>query len=292
MLMFMEQLNNGLALGSIYALTAIGFTMVYGIIRLINFAHGDIYMMGAYFALLGITVLKLPIFLAFLFGMACACILGFLISRLAYKPVFKAPKINLFLCAIGASIFLENTAMLVFGPETQSFPEVIKNSTYSFMGLKVTTLQLIIFSTAIVLMVILTYIVKYTKLGRAMRCTSQDMDAARLMGINTDRIVYFTFVLGSSLGSAAGILVGMYYRAVYPMMGFMPGLKAFVSAVIGGIGSIPGAMLGGMIMGVSESLGAAYISSGYRDAIAFIILIIILLFKPSGLLGKETGDKI
>ncbi|WP_330638434.1 branched-chain amino acid ABC transporter permease [Anaeropeptidivorans aminofermentans] len=290
--MFMEQLNNGLALGSIYALTAIGFTMVYGIIRLINFAHGDIYMMGAYFALLGITVLKLPIFLAFLFGMACACILGFLISRLAYKPVFKAPKINLFLCAIGASIFLENTAMLVFGPETQSFPEVIKNSTYSFMGLKVTTLQLIIFSTAIVLMVILTYIVKYTKLGRAMRCTSQDMDAARLMGINTDRIVYFTFVLGSSLGSAAGILVGMYYRAVYPMMGFMPGLKAFVSAVIGGIGSIPGAMLGGMIMGVSESLGAAYISSGYRDAIAFIILIIILLFKPSGLLGKETGDKI
>lgn len=290
--MFMEQLNNGLALGSIYALTAIGFTMVYGIIRLINFAHGDIYMMGAYFALLGITVLKLPIFLAFLFGMACACILGFLISRLAYKPVFKAPKINLFLCAIGASIFLENTAMLVFGPETQSFPEVIKNSTYSFMGLKVTTLQLIIFITAIVLMVILTYIVKYTKLGRAMRCTSQDMDAARLMGINTDRIVYFTFVLGSSLGSAAGILVGMYYRAVYPMMGFMPGLKAFVSAVIGGIGSIPGAMLGGMIMGVSESLGAAYISSGYRDAIAFIILIIILLFKPSGLLGKETGDKI
>lgn len=290
--MFMEQLNNGLALGSIYALTAIGFTMVYGIIRLINFAHGDIYMMGAYFALLGITVLKLPIFLAFLFGMACACILGFLISRLAYKPVFKAPKINLFLCAIGASIFLENTAMLVFGPETQSFPEVIKNSTYSFMGLKVTTLQLIIFSTAIVLMVILTYIVKYTKLGRAMRCTSQDMDAARLMGINTDRIVYFTFILGSSLGSAAGILVGMYYRAVYPMMGFMPGLKAFVSAVIGGIGSIPGAMLGGMIMGVSESLGAAYISSGYRDAIAFIILIIILLFKPSGLLGKETGDKI
>ena len=290
--MFMEQLNNGLALGSIYALTAIGFTMVYGIIRLINFAHGDIYMMGAYFALLGITVLKLPIFLAFLFGMTCACILGFLISRLAYKPVFKAPKINLFLCAIGASIFLENTAMLVFGPETQSFPEVIKNSTYSFMGLKVTTLQLIIFSTAIVLMVILTYIVKYTKLGRAMRCTSQDMDAARLMGINTDRIVYFTFILGSSLGSAAGILVGMYYRAVYPMMGFMPGLKAFVSAVIGGIGSIPGAMLGGMIMGVSESLGAAYISSGYRDAIAFIILIIILLFKPSGLLGKETGDKI
>lgn len=290
--MFMEQLNNGLALGSIYALTAIGFTMVYGIIRLINFAHGDIYMMGAYFALLGITVLKLPIVLAFLFGMACACILGFLISRLAYKPVFKAPKINLFLCAIGASIFLENTAMLVFGPETRSFPEVIKNTTYSFMGLKVTTLQLIIFITAIVLMVILTYIVKYTKLGRAMRCTSQDMDAARLMGINTDRIVYFTFVLGSSLGSAAGILVGMYYRAVYPMMGFMPGLKAFVSAVIGGIGSIPGAMLGGMIMGVSESLGAAYISSGYRDAIAFIILIIILLFKPSGLLGKETGDKI
>lgn len=289
--MFMEQLSNGLALGSIYALTAIGFTMVYGIIRLINFAHGDIYMMGAYFSLIAITKLNMPIFFAFLFGMAIASVLGFAVSRLAYKPVFNSPKINLFLCAIGTSIFLENFSMLIFGPETQSFPEVIANKSYSFLGLKVNTLQLIIFITAIVLMVSLTYIVQKTKLGRAMRCTSQDMDAARLMGINTDRIVYFTFVIGSALGSAAGILVGMYYRAVYPMMGFMPGLKAFVSAVIGGIGSIPGALLGGMIMGVSESFGAA-ISSGYRDAIAFVILIVILLVKPSGLLGKEHGDKI
>jgi len=290
--MFMEHVSNGLALGSIYGLTAIGFTMVYGIISLINFAHGDVYMMGAFFALVALNALGLPLWAAFIFGMACASGLGLAIARFAYRPVFSAPRINLFLCAIGTAIFLENFAMLIFGPQTQSFPQMVSNETYSFLGLRFSTLQLIILGTSLVLVAILTYIVKYTRLGRAMRCTSQDMDAAKLMGINTDRIIYFTFVLGSSLGAAAGILVGMYYRAVYPMMGFIPGLKAFVAAVIGGIGSLPGALLGGMIMGVSESLGAAYISSGYRDAIAFIILIFILLIKPSGLLGSKSREKV
>ena len=290
--MFMEHVSNGLALGSIYGLTAIGFTMVYGIISLINFAHGDVYMMGAFFALVALNVLGLPLWAAFIFGMACASGLGLLIARFAYRPVFSAPRINLFLCAIGTAIFLENFAMLIFGPQTQSFPQIVSNESYSFLGLRFSTLQLIILGTSLVLVAILTYIVKYTRLGRAMRCTSQDMDAAKLMGINTDRIIYFTFMLGSSLGAAAGILVGMYYRAVYPMMGFIPGLKAFVAAVIGGIGSLPGALLGGMIMGISESLGAAYISSGYRDAIAFIILILILLIKPSGLLGSKTREKV
>jgi len=290
--MFMEQLSNGIALGSIYALTAIGFTMVYGIIRLINFAHGDIYMIGAFFALTGVTLLKMPLIVAFLFGMVCSSLIGILIAKFAYSPVFKAPRINLFLSAIGIAIFLENFAMLVWGPETQSFPDLITNKIYNILGFRVSTLQLIILGTTIVLVAILTYVVQYTKMGRAMRCTSQDMDAAKLMGINTNRIVYFTFALGSSLGAAAGILVGMYYKAVFPMMGFVPGLKAFIAAVIGGVGSIPGAMLGGLIMGVSESLGAAYISSGYRDAIAFIILIIILLVKPSGLLGKSVKEKV
>ncbi len=290
--MFMEQLSNGIALGSIYALTAIGFTMVYGIIRLINFAHGDIYMIGAFLTYTGLTLFNMPIIPAFLFGMVGASLFGILIAKLAYSPVFKAPRINLFLSAIGVAIFLENFAMLIWGPETQSFPTVIVNKAYNFLGFRINTLQLIILGSTIVLVGILTYVVQYTKVGRAMRCVSQDMDVSKLMGINTNRIVYFTFAIGSGLGAAAGTLVGMYYKAVYPMMGFVPGLKAFIAAVIGGIGSIPGAMLGGLIMGVSESLGAAYISSGYRDAIAFIILIIILLVKPEGLLGKGIKEKI
>ncbi len=290
--MFMEQLSNGIALGSIYALTAIGFTMVYGIIRLINFAHGDIYMIGAFLTLTGITLLNMHLVMAFLFGMAGAALFGILIAKLAYSPIFKAPRINIFLSAIGTAIFLENFAMLIWGPETQAFPDVIQNNVYTFLGFRASTLQLVILGTTILLVTVLTYVVQYTKIGRAMRCTSQDMDAARLMGINTNRVVYITFALGSSLGAAAGALVGMYYKAVFPMMGFVPGLKAFIAAVIGGIGSIPGAMLGGIIMGVSESLGAAYISSGYRDAIAFIILIAIILIKPSGLLGKAVKEKV
>jgi len=290
--MFAEQLSNGLALGSIYALTAIGFTMVYGIISLINFAHGDIYMVGAFIALSALTLLKLPLILAFIIGMLGAAAVGIFIARFAYRPLFESNRINIFLAAIGASILLENFAMLVWGPQTNSFPTVVTNVSYNVLGLKFTNLQLIILITAAILMVALTILVQKTKLGVAMRCTAQDMDTARLMGINTDRMVYSTFALGSILGAAAGVLVGMYYQAVYPMMGFMPGLKAFVAAVLGGIGSIPGAMLGGLVLGLSESLGAAYISSGFRDGIAFIILILILLIKPSGILGKSSQEKV
>jgi len=290
--MFMEHLSNGIALGSIYALTAIGYTMVYGIIRLINFAHGDLYMVGAFLTLTAITILNLPIAAAMLFGMAGAALFGIAIAKFAYSPVFKAPRISLFLSAIGVAIFLENFAMLVWGPETQSFPEVMTNKIYNFAGFRMSTIQIIIIVVTIILVSVLSYIVKYTKMGKAMRCVSQDMDTARLMGINTNRVVYFTFALGSVLGATAGALVGMYYKAVFPMMGFVPGLKAFISAVIGGIGSIPGAMIGGMLMGVSESLGAAYVSSGYRDAIAFVILIIVLLFKPTGILGKTMKEKV
>lgn len=287
----LDQLSNGIAIGSIYALTAIGFTMVYGIIRLINFAHGDVYMIGAFVTLMGVTVLNLPIVTAFLLGMVVASLLGVIIAKFAYSPVFKAPRINLFLSAIGVALFLENYAMLVFGPETQSFPDVVKTQTYNFLGLKFDTIQLIILGTATVLVLVLTYIVQYTRLGRAMRCTSQDMDASKLMGINTNHIVYFTFILGSALASASGALVAMYYKAVFPMMGFVPGLKAFVAAVIGGIGSILGAMVGGLIMGIAESYGASF-NSGYRDAIAFIILIVILLVKPSGIFGSSAKEKV
>lgn len=290
--MFGEQFVNGLALGSVYALTAIGFTMVYGIIQLINFAHGDIFMLGAFFALSSITLFDAPLIVAFLIGMAGASIVGILLSRLAYKPLFDSPRINLFLAAIGAAILFENFAMLVWGPQTNTFPQLISNVTYSIVGLEFTTLQIIILASTLIFMVLLTLLVQKSKVGIAMRCTAQDMNTARLMGINTDRMVYLTFAIGSSLGAAAGILVGMYYQAVYPMMGFMTGLKAFVAAVLGGIGSIPGAMIGGMVLGVSESLGAAYISSGFRDGIAFIILIIILLIKPSGILGKTTQEKV
>lgn len=290
--MLMEHLSNGLTLGSVYALTAIGFTMVYGIIRLTNFADGDIYMMGAFISLTALQLFNMPIVLAFIIGMIGASVVGVLIAKFAYSPVFKAPRINLFLSAVGAGMFLENFAMLTWGPETQSFPRAIVNEMYNILGVRISKIQIIIIATTVILVVILTYIVNYTRLGRAMRCVSQDMDASRLMGINTNKIVYFTFSLGSALGAAAGILVGLYYNAVYPMMGYTPGLKAFVSAVIGGIGSIPGAMLGGLVMGISESLGAAYISSGYRDATAFIILIIILLVKPEGLMGKGIKDKI
>lgn len=290
--MFFEQLSNGIALGSIYALTAIGFTMVYGIIKLINFAHGDIYMIGAYITMFSVAVLKLPILAGFVLGMAGAALIGILVAKFAYSPVFKAPRINLFLSAIGVAIFLENYAMLAFGPETQAFPEVIKAENFNLLGLRFNSLQLIILGTSVVLVLLLTYIVKWTRLGRAMRCTSQDMDAAKLMGINTNHIVYYTFAIGSALGSAAGALVGMYYKAVFPMMGFVPGLKAFIAAVIGGVGSIVGAMVGGLIMGIAESLGAGYISSGYRDAIAFVILIFILLVKPSGIFGSSVKEKV
>lgn len=290
--MFLEQLSNGLALGSIYALTAIGFTMVYGIISLINFAHGDIYMLGAFLALTAVSVFHLSLVPAFLIGMFGAGLFGVFLARLAYKPLFDAPRINLFLSAIGASIFLENFAMLAWGPQTNSFPELISNTVYRWAGLQVSTLQGIILGTSVLLAIVLSYIVNKTSVGRAMRCTAEDMDTARLMGVNSDRVVYLTFALGSGLGSAAGILVGMYYQAVFPMMGFMPGLKAFVAAVLGGIGSIPGAMLGGVILGLSEVFGAAYVSSGYRDGIAFIILIAILLLRPSGLLGRPHQEKV
>ncbi|WP_373432669.1 branched-chain amino acid ABC transporter permease [Propionispora sp. 2/2-37] len=289
---FIQQLINGVSLGSIYALIALGYTMVYGIIKLINFAHGDIYMLGAYVGFFATTTLKLPFIPALLLAMVVAALTGMLIERLAYRPLRSAPKIAVLITAIGVSLFLEYGGILLVSPQPRTFPKVFSAELYNIGGIIVNSQQIIILAISLILMVLLTYVVQRTKIGKAMRAVSFDTDAARLMGINVDRVISFTFGIGSGLAAAAGVLVGVYYNSIDPLMGIMPGLKAFVAAVLGGIGVIPGAMLGGVIMGVVEALVSGFISSTFRDAAAFAILILILLFKPSGLLGKNVREKV
>ena len=287
-----QQLINGISLGSIYALIALGYTMVYGIIKLINFAHGDIYMVGAYVAFFATTTLKLSFFPALLLAMAVAAIVGVVIERLAYRPLRYAPRIAILITAIGVSLLLEYGGILLVSPQPRTFPAIFQAEVFTFGNIVVNSQQVLILAVALSLMVILTYIVQRTKIGKAMRAVSFDTDAAKLMGIDVDRVISITFAIGSSLAAAAGMLVGVYYNSIDPLMGIMPGLKAFVAAVLGGIGIIPGAMLGGIILGVIEALVSGFISSTFRDAAAFAILIIILLFKPSGLLGKNVREKV
>jgi len=287
-----QQLVNGVSLGSIYALIALGYTMVYGIIKLINFAHGDIYMVGAYVAFFATTVLKLSFFPALLLAMSVAAIIGVIIERLAYRPLRYAPRIAILITAIGVSLLLEYGGILLVSPQPRTFPAIFQADVYKLGNIVVNSQQVLILAVSLALMVILTYIVHRTKIGKAMRAVSFDTDAARLMGIDVDRVISITFAIGSALAAAAGMLVGVYYNSIDPLMGIMPGLKAFVAAVLGGIGIIPGAMLGGIILGVIEALVSGFISSTFRDAAAFAILIIILLFKPSGLLGKNVREKV
>lgn len=291
-LQFVQQLINGISLGSIYALIALGYTMVYGIMKLINFAHGDIYMIGSYVGLFAITAMGLPFVPAILAAMVMTGILGMVVERLAYKPLRHSPKIAILTTAIGVSLFLEYTTMLVLSPQPRTFPHVLDNSVYHIGGLVISFQQIVIFLISVVLMLILTYVVNYTKMGKAMRAVSYDPDAAQLMGINVDKTISFTFCIGSSLAGAAGVLVGIYYNSIEPLMGIMPGMKAFVAAVLGGIGIIPGAMTGGIILGVVEAMVSGFISSTFRDAAAFAILIIILLIKPTGLFGKNEREKV
>jgi len=288
---FVQQLVNGVSLGSIYALIALGYTMVYGIIRLINFAHGDIYMLGAYVGFYATTMGKLPFLPALIIAMVVAAIVGVVIERLAYRPLRNHPKIAVLITAIGVSLLLEYGGMLLVSPQPRTFPPVFGNEIYNVAGIIVNLQQIVILAISVALMIILTYVVNHTKVGKAMRAVSFDTDAAKLMGIDVDRIISFTFAIGSGLAAAAGVLVGIYYNSIDPLMGIMPGLKAFVAAVLGGIGIIPGAMLGGVLLGV-ESMVSGFISSTFRDAAAFGILIIILLFKPSGLLGKNVREKV
>lgn len=287
-----QQLINGVSLGSIYALIALGYTMIYGIIKLINFAHGDIYMVGAYLGFFGITVAGLPILSALLISMVVTGLLGMLVEKLAYKPLRHAPRISLLITAIGVSFFLEYAGMYFVTPTPRTFPDVGLNFAFEVAGFIINGQQVMIFAITIILMALLTYIVQKTKLGKAMRAASFDTETAQLMGIDSDRVISMTFFIGSSLAAAAGVLVGVYYNTIDPLMGIMPGLKAFVAAVLGGIGILPGAVVGGIILGVIEALVAGFLSSTFRDAAAFAILILVLLVKPSGLFGKNTNEKV
>ncbi|GLX32239.1 branched-chain amino acid ABC transporter permease [Leuconostoc mesenteroides subsp. dextranicum] len=289
---FIQQLINGLMLGSVYALLALGYTMVYGIIKLINFAHGDIYMLGAYFGYFFIKVLHLNFFIALILAMAVSAIIGVVIEYIAYRPLRHSPRIAVLISALGISFLLENGMTYLYGSDQRSFPQAIKTVQYHFYGIQVSNIQLIIAVTSIVLMLLLTYIVKNTKMGRAMRAVSADPDAASLMGININHTISFTFAIGSALAAAGGVLIGLYYNSIDPLMGMTPGLEAFVAAVLGGIGIIPGAAVGGWLIGILETMVQATAFSDYKDAIVYAMLIVILLIKPTGILGKNKREKV
>mgnify|MGYP003411736874 FL=1 len=289
---FCQQLINGISLGSIYALIALGYTMIYGIIKLINFAHGDIYMIGAYFGFFATTQLGVGFIPAIIIAMAGAAVVGIIIERIAYRPMRNAPRIAILITAIGVSFLLEYGMILFVSPQPRTFPAVFTPTVYHMGPLVANSQQLVILISAIILMVTLSYIVNSTKAGKAMRAVSFDADAARLMGITIDKVISMTFALGSALAAAGGVLVGVYYNSIDPLMGMMPGLKAFVAAVLGGIGIIPGAMMGGIILGIVEAMVSGFLSSTFRDAAAFGILILILLYKPAGLLGKNIREKV
>ena len=294
--MFFQQLINGLSLGSIYALIALGYTMVYGIVNLINFAHGDVMMVGAYagyFVLCALGTTPFGMVCAFAAAMVMCALLSLVIERLAYRPLRNAPRLNSLITAIAVELILQNLMRVLpfVGPDPRQFPTMAtKNFSLSFVS--ISNIQLIVIVLSAVLMVLLNYIVNYTKTGKAMRAVSYDLGAASLMGISVNRTIAITFVIGSVLAGAGGVLYATAYPQIDPVMGYIPGLKAFVAAVLGGIGSIPGAMLGGIILGIAETMTKAYISSQYADAISYCILIIILLVKPSGILGKKTHVKV
>jgi len=289
---FLQQIVNGVSLGSIYALIALGYTMVYGIIKLINFAHGDVYMVGAYIGFAVTTYTSLGFIPALIISMAASAVLGMGIEKIAYKPLRNSSRIAVLITAIGISLLLEYVMMYFVGAEVRSYPKLLTEKIFNFGNIIINLQQIYIVVTAIALMVLLQFIVIKTKVGKAMRAVSADKDAAQLMGIKVDSTISITFAIGSALAGAGGVLVGIYYNSIDPLMGMMPGLKAFVAAVFGGIGSIPGAMIGGLSIGIMETLVSGYGNSMYRDAAVFAFLIIILILKPSGLLGKSTKEKV
>ena len=290
--LFLQQVINGLNIGSIYALIAIGYTMVYGIIKLINFAHGEIMMFGAYFAFIAATSFQMPVWAILLLVMTIMAIVGVAIEFVAYRPLRNAPRLSALITAIGVSLFLQNLALIIFKPEPKIMPKLFPEMNFNFGGIDISSTTLITIGLSLVFMVLLDLYIRKTKQGRAMRAVSEDKDAAILMGVNVNRTVSLTFALGSALGALGGILYSVAYIQIYPTMGVMPGLKAFIAAVLGGIGIVPGAMLGGFIIGMVETLTKAYLSTTWADAIVFAILIIVLLFKPTGILGKNTREKV
>jgi branched-chain amino acid transport system permease protein len=302
---FFQQIINGLSLGSIYALIALGYTMVYGILKLINFAHGEVFMVGAYGGYFIATALGVdgyeasgagfPLVLALVVlvaAMALSALLGVTIEALAYRPVRSAPRLTPLITAIGVSLFLQNAAMLLFTPNPRRYPAILRELRFEVGGVIVTNIKLAIFLVAICLMVGLQQFVQRTWTGRAMRALSLNMDAARLMGIDVNRTIRATFAVGSALAAAGGILFGLDQITINPLMGVLTGMKAFVAAVLGGIGNIPGAVVGGLLIGLAEQLTAGYLSPDYRDAITFVILVVILVLKPEGLLGVVRQEKV
>jgi branched-chain amino acid transport system permease protein len=305
---FTQQLVNGLVLGAIYALVALGYTMVYGILELINFAHGEVTMMGAMVALTVIGLLLgsglalpgvLVVLLALAVAIAACMALGFLLERIAYRPLRQSPRLAALITAIGVSILLQNLAMMIWGKQYVSFPDILPAARYEIHGVTITALQIAIVIISGLLMAGLWVLVQRTKLGRAMRATAQSPELAGLMGINPNHIISVTFILGAALAAVAGVMVAAYYTQAHYHMGFILGLKAFTAAVLGGIGNIAGAMFGGLLLGILESLGAGYIGdltggflgSHYQDVFAFFVLILVLVFRPTGLLGERVAER-
>lgn len=287
-----EQLINGLRSGSIYALIALGYTMVYGIAKMINFAHGDIIMVGAYSLYVTIGVLKLPVVLGVIITIVVCALLGVFIEKVAYKPLRKAPSLAVLITAIGISFLLQSLALLIFDAKPIAFKSIVTLKAVTIGGITISGVTIVTLGVTFVCMVLLTLFINKTKAGSAMRAVSEDKAAAQLMGINVNKTISMTFAIGSALAAIAGIMFVCQYQSMKPTLGALPGIKAFVAAVLGGIGSIPGAMIGGLLLGLIESISKAYISSELADAIVFGVLVLVLLVKPSGLLGKNRIEKV
>ncbi len=292
--MFLQQLINGLTLGSVYAVIALGYTLIFGVLNIINMAHGEIFMFGAFVGLLLVTVFQVNLFIALLCAMVAGALFGFLLERVALRPLrkHKASHLASLISTIGVSIFLESVALLLWGPQTRSFPKEFTSGLIDFNLFHISTIQVISLGTALVLMLILNYLIRRTKIGKAIRATSESTETAGLLGINTSRIITLTVMLASALGAAAGVLVGLSFDAIEPMMGISMGFKGLAVLILGGLGNITGAMVGGFILGIAEIMSVAYGASSYRDAVAFGMIIILLFWRPQGLFGsKDKGGR-
>jgi branched-chain amino acid transport system permease protein len=298
---FFQQLTNGLAVGGIYALIALGYTMVYGVLKLINFAHSDLFTLGAYLGLTLLTSLGLMGHVGPLVGtlalaimvMGLVAMVGALLDRVAYRPLRESPRLSAVVSALGASIFLQNSVMLIYGARFQVYPQdILPKMTLHIFGLPIPLVRILILLASLTIMLALYFFIQKTKVGTAIRAAAIDQGAARLMGINVNRVILLVFMVGPALGGVAGLMVGLYYGQINFTMGWGYGLKAFTAAILGGIGNIPGAMLGGILLGVIEAMGAAYVSLAYKDAIAFVVLILILIVRPTGLLGERVAEKV
>jgi len=298
---FFQQLTNGLTVGGIYALIALGYTMVYGVLKLINFAHGDLFTIGAYLGLTLLVSLGLMDHLGPIAGvlvlallvMGLLALVGALLERAAYRPLRESPRLSAVVSALGASIFLQNTLMLIYGARFQVYPQdILPETALNLFGVDIPVIRMLILFASLILMAALYLFIQKTRIGTAIRAAAIDQNAARLMGIDVNRVILIVFLVGPALGGVAGLMVGLLYGQINFTMGWVYGLKAFTAAILGGIGNIPGAMVGGLLLGIIESLGAAYISIAWKDAIAFFILILILIVRPTGLLGERVAEKI